>query len=487
MPLFFVLSGFVIHYNYGASFRIASLNATVDFFIARFARLYPLYLLLLIFYLFNYRLLPGILTHNFDIAILPRYLLLWQSWLLEYRGTTWFGHLLLPPAWSISVEVFFYALYPLIGPNLVDIKSSRKLILFFAVLVSSFWLMDVLCYWNFDALRVWGNETFHIDADPQNALLGWLLNTGPIGRLFEFMTGAVAAQALIVLHPYEPSVGEHRAGVTALYATVLLALALYILTQHNSLIAFMGTYPGGLAPLFAIIIFCASRYESGLSRLLGSTPMLKLGDASYSIYLIHLFTLQLFSLIVAFPPSRANYVVWLLTMLGAIFFTIILSLGLYQVFEAPARTFLRRRLHACKAKIFGVQIRAKRFSAVHCTVVGVILSALFVFWNWPKTSIIEVFDATYGESCKNVSPPAPALNIFKRGNATDTVKQLCAGKDTCSFQVNVNRIGDPVPGCAKDFQITYSCRSNSTPTSQTVKAEAHGQTVVIDCSSKGAK
>ncbi|MGD0430071.1 MAG: acyltransferase family protein [Acetobacteraceae bacterium] len=46
MSLFFVLSGFVIHYNYGESFsRDRLIPATYKFFVARFARLYPLYAL----------------------------------------------------------------------------------------------------------------------------------------------------------------------------------------------------------------------------------------------------------------------------------------------------------------------------------------------------------------------------------------------------------------------------------------------------------
>src|SRR5215203_4219419 len=48
MSLFFVLSGFVIHYNYGM-FRTDGLVAGgKKFFIARFARLYPLYFVVLI-------------------------------------------------------------------------------------------------------------------------------------------------------------------------------------------------------------------------------------------------------------------------------------------------------------------------------------------------------------------------------------------------------------------------------------------------------
>jgi peptidoglycan/LPS O-acetylase OafA/YrhL len=53
MTLFFVLIGFVIHYNYSAT--ITRPRRRARFFVARFARLYPLYILLFPFDFFLYR------------------------------------------------------------------------------------------------------------------------------------------------------------------------------------------------------------------------------------------------------------------------------------------------------------------------------------------------------------------------------------------------------------------------------------------------
>src|SRR3984957_542716 len=46
MTLFFVLSGFVIHYNYASSVSLP--GGIRAFFVARFARLYPLFLLVFV-------------------------------------------------------------------------------------------------------------------------------------------------------------------------------------------------------------------------------------------------------------------------------------------------------------------------------------------------------------------------------------------------------------------------------------------------------
>src|SRR5215475_947130 len=103
MTLFFVLSGFVIHYNYGDRVARLRVPALRSFGVARLARLYPLYLGMLMFDLAVRATHP-----SFDLqtltAALPYYLTLSQSWFPIWVGdqhlcTVYFGL-----AWSISAE-----------------------------------------------------------------------------------------------------------------------------------------------------------------------------------------------------------------------------------------------------------------------------------------------------------------------------------------------------------------------------------------------
>jgi hypothetical protein len=102
MSLFFVLSGFVIYYNYAETFARKGLaSAGWQFFVARFARLYPLYAISIIIapYLSIFREAPWVLMS---------YLTLTQSWFNVQIAV-------FPPAWSISTEWFFYlAFVPLL-------------------------------------------------------------------------------------------------------------------------------------------------------------------------------------------------------------------------------------------------------------------------------------------------------------------------------------------------------------------------------------
>ena len=50
----------------------------------------------------------------------------------------------------------------------------------------------------------------------------------------------------------------------------------------------------GFAPPIAIIIFCCARYKSALARLLSEKRIVLCGEASYSIYLLHLLVIFAF-------------------------------------------------------------------------------------------------------------------------------------------------------------------------------------------------
>ena len=483
MPLFFVLSGFVIHYNYGEQFRSEFVNATADFFIARFARLYPLYFFCLLVYLAVHLSALQSMIMSADYY-LWRYLLLLQAWTIEYRNTTWFGHLLLPPAWSISVEVFFYALYPGLALPLLKIRKVRWASIILATIVLGYYAAIVLCYVNSEELRVWGNETFTINADPKNALLGWLFNTGPIGRFWEFLMGAIVAQAYMALSDKKPSAVEARIGSVVLIAAILLTAIFYGLSPYNSFISFAGSYPGGFAPIFAVLIFCCARYRNFVTYLLSRPPIVALGDASYSIYLLHLFTLELFGRTVIDRLSYFNVLLWLFLMAVAISFTLIVSLGMYRVLEVPARSYLRRTLHSLKraAMIDRFSVPGPDWAAPSLTMAIIVLGV--GAWNLPLPwGPITIIDATYGGNCRDQVLPRPLTNNFQPGNATQEVKKTCHTGDLCNFAVRVGVLGDPVGGCAKDFAVTYRCENDKASTIRyaTLTAEANGKTASIDC------
>ena len=112
MPLFFVLSGFVIHYNYSRLFSTMRPRclAIVEFLGARFARIYPLFIC------FFWRGSPStkswqpVYSHKLNfLLVMGHFLTLTQSWVYIVL----FGDRLLIDgpfglSWSLSTEFFFY-------------------------------------------------------------------------------------------------------------------------------------------------------------------------------------------------------------------------------------------------------------------------------------------------------------------------------------------------------------------------------------------
>jgi len=86
---------------------------------------------------------------------------------------------------------------------------------------------------------------------------------------------------------------------------------------------------------------------------------------------------------------------------------------------------------------------------------------------------IRVRSATYGENCG-----------ARIGNATSDVKMSCDGERNCTYKVDVERLGDPAPGCGKAFTLGYECAPGGPTLKKEVPAEAGvGKTIELSCQS----
>ena len=82
----------------------------------------------------------------------------------------------------------------------------------------------------------------------------------------------------------------------------------------------------------------------------------------------------------------------------------------------------------------------------------------------PRLSVLQ---ATYGANC-GATP----------GNVTNRFKAACK-RGSCNYTVDVAALGDPAPGCAKDFDVEYSCAGTSAR--RKIDAEANGKAVILAC------
>jgi peptidoglycan/LPS O-acetylase OafA/YrhL len=342
MSLFFVLSGFVIHYNYADLVRSGSTRSLAKFLVARFARLYPLYLLFLIAVV-----ITGWTPEDFPV--LPYYLTFSQSWTyILYDHKSLISHMRYAAVtWSISSEWFFYLCYPAIAWLLFRFRAKGP-----AILALVFIAGQALSYFDPQVIHrlanaVWGSAATD-PSDGNNMFYAWFLNYSPFGRLHEFIMGVLAAQLFITWSNRAPTPKETRYG----YIILSLALAALILI-HYALHVFNGTryyrYLAAASPLViafsvACIVFACSRYKTMVSWFLSTRPLILAGEASYSIYLFHIFALQSIAVPNALPINNM-FIAYILSRFAVVaVFLILISMGMYQVVEVPCRKLIRKKL-----------------------------------------------------------------------------------------------------------------------------------------------
>ena len=354
MTLFFVLSGFVIHYNYNATIpRPGGLKA---FFGARFARLYPLY-----FVLFLLEFVYGFSTGRSACGQvgdpvghfmgLFYYLTMTQSWfygILCHRELVYQYGPISAVTWSISVELFFYLIYCGIAVLVARYKATPRSLI--AVAAAAYGLVAgylFLCGHFQPQIDSVGTALFGGVASTasgyNDSLLRWLFYFNPVARLAEFLAGMAAAHLYIGNRSRGAGEGSGLANVVTL-ATVAAVLAvhlwLYMVVAANN--SFIGRTASPLyGPLVAAMMYLTVRHATVWSRFLSRSILVRLGEASYSIYLLHEIlpsVAKRLDIVVTSPSS--GWILWAVMLL----ILMIVSRLSYLWFEHPARVTIRRIL-----------------------------------------------------------------------------------------------------------------------------------------------
>ncbi|MBX9789770.1 MAG: acyltransferase [Pirellulales bacterium] len=266
--LFFVLSGFILSYTSMDADNRAAVNRR-QFWANRFARIYPVYLLGLVFNLPLFLVwLAGLkppLASGAAVGVAASAIGLVQSW-WPLASAAWN-----PPGWSLSVEAFFYFVFPWLI-LLVDRLPRRALLPSLAVAWGAT-LVAPLCY-----LALGGKVDWESESET------WLrfVEFNPILRLPEFFAGMVLGKLFVNRQERR---GDAPGGGAALsiVATIGLAGVLAYSEQFNRLLL----YNGLLLPLFLLLIYGLALEGGPIAWILSGRLFVLLGDASYALYILH--------------------------------------------------------------------------------------------------------------------------------------------------------------------------------------------------------
>jgi peptidoglycan/LPS O-acetylase OafA/YrhL len=298
VALFFMLSGFILYYTYKDNLQTS--RDLYKFFVARFARLYPVYFLALVIS----ALLQMRLPHGRELLIFP----ILQAWATPASGM---GYEWVIQAWTLSVEAFFYCCFPLL---LLLFKRRWS----FAAL----WSATAALFLVIVVLRV---PMFHPGIE--NGLLSRTVIL-PILSLPQFMLGLLLG-AIFLQNQHSKPTATTNDWIT--FAGLLPCAALVASGAVNYVVALGGVFGFGWA------IYRLANGRGWLSSLLSTPIMLLLGGASFSIYILQGLIRILSTRIFAHFHPGLDAALSPLILIG-------LSCLIFLFYEEPLRDVIRKLL-----------------------------------------------------------------------------------------------------------------------------------------------
>lgn len=302
----YVLSGFVmslVYHRPGEKFEV------VNYWKARLIKIYPLYLIAF-FLTCLYYLDPF-------ISVKPQKILAnifaVQAWIPAYAQS--FNY----PAWSITVELFFYLIFPFLTLWLYRI-STKKII--WGTMI--FWVVSQLVY--------------HV------LWIGWLETQRqfvlyfPPFHLSSFIMGVAGGVWYVRegrLRTINSSLNVFLLGLSIIFSLGYLILGM---TYIPSLPHGLQPMAGILAPIMLLFIITLSLDKTKLSTSLQHPWLLILGESSYAIYILHVPVSWLFEKYLT--ELHATNPAWISSVFN-LPLIVILSVLLHLYVDTPVRDWLR--------------------------------------------------------------------------------------------------------------------------------------------------
>lgn len=306
VSFFFLLSGYILSIVYLSAGRAIR---TGTFYRARFARIYPLYFLTLVADTPNL-LIPRIAKYGLTSALgktavtfLGNAFLI-QAWIVAVRGIN-------NPNWSLSVEAFFYLIFPVAGVALSKLRGA------------SFWLTAAVLYFVGQAVALWAGG--HMAVSTSGILVPLHVTT--------FLLGILLASWQI--RSRQSNVTHRTNHVAVSLAAGLATVAFVTVVFFYSSIPNAPIHDGILAPIFACYIWAFSHSDWLPARLLSANWLVVLGEASFGLYLIHMPVLHVFEH-AGWSGIPMMYPVYLSVC-------VVLSVLSFYYFETPMRKWILKR------------------------------------------------------------------------------------------------------------------------------------------------
>lgn len=297
--VFFVLSGFLIYYTY-ADIQ-PSLSSYISYMRKRFARIYPVYFLILVI-----TIVAGAYSSNLIISVFN--LTLTQAFFEQIKFSG------IGQSWSLTVELCFYTIAPLLF--ILHRRGIRLMTLWAPIIMIGIILVGINSFISY----LFGGWQF-------------MLIYTFFGRVTEFFIGIITAK--IVLGG-QLSQKKH---LTTISIALLVLIIFFMSTLSSHEYQFGVFHPLGIVlnniifPIFvSLLIIGLIREETFIKKVLSSRLLVLLGSSSYVFYLIHMGVFRM-----AIDKYILNNTLLAFVILN------LLSILIYSYYERPLYNAISRR------------------------------------------------------------------------------------------------------------------------------------------------
>ncbi|NVZ27717.1 acyltransferase [Pseudomonas gingeri] len=302
MSIFFILSGFLLAYQYADRYEDKK-----DYFVKRIARIYPIYVIAALSTI-PWMWRGEVFTAWETTSLVVTNIFVMQAWVPSYFNFWNNGG-----SWSISVEVFCYAILPFVAPWMSRLSSKR--LAAFAVILYIWSVMPG------QLGRIWPGLPFSF------------FYALPAFRVSEFLLGVCGF--LAVQRGFRFSRPN--------FAVVVILIVFVLLIKRRALgIQYIG-YNWMVMPVVVGLIISLCQSNGRISRALSSRVFVWFGKISYCFYSFQALVLLLLikfhkNLVDAFPVFDMN---WFLCIFAFVILVFLSALGHHFV-EEPCRRKIQK-------------------------------------------------------------------------------------------------------------------------------------------------
>lgn len=313
--LFFALSGFILTYVYP---KLSGRREVMSFLRARFARIWPLHFVCFVSIVLLYK---GLESDATQTTVAVANLLLLHAWVPVELYSLSFDSV----SWTISVEMLFYMLFPILIINLNKTWRLKLSIAFLAGLM--------MC-------AVFAYTEGPIAGGPNDISAVTLLSINPLSRIFEFVSGMCCC---LLWRRYGHMVPRSFFDASLIEILLVVVIAGYshaigyvILPMGDATIQSVGlwiNFGPALLPCALALLFILASGRGVISWILSTRLFVFLGEISFAIYMTHQILQKVFVTYFANLSDNLALTLYICT-------TLIVSCGAYYIVERPMRRII---------------------------------------------------------------------------------------------------------------------------------------------------